>query len=134
MSAIFGFVNLDGQPASRDYLQVMAGAFECWRHDGVAVSIKGCSGFGQALLVVTPESSHEIMPFNDSETDLFLTAAARLDNRDELLHFFKIATSDRAAFPDGRLIFLSYQKWGEDCPEHLFGDWSFVVWKSRERR
>jgi Glutamine amidotransferase domain len=34
---------------------------------------------------------------------------------------------------DGTLILMAYQKWGQECPEHLIGDWCFGIWdKSRQ--
>jgi len=134
MSAIFGFVHLDGQSASKEQLQAIASALNHWGPDGVNIGCHGSAALGHALLAITPESPYETMPFHDSDSDLFLTAAARLDNRDELLDFFQIPTADHPTFPDGRLVFLSYRKWGENSPKHLFGDWSFAAWHDRDRR
>jgi len=134
MSAIFGFVHLDGRPASRENLEAMAAALDHWGPDGVHIGCHGAAALGHALLTVTPESPYETMPFHDPDSDVFLTAAARLDNRDELLAHFSIPSAEHPVFPDGRLVFLSYQKWGEDSPKHLFGDWSFVAWHDRDRR
>jgi asparagine synthase (glutamine-hydrolysing) len=32
------------------------------------------------------------------------------------------------------LIERAYERWGEACPDHLLGDWSFAVWHPQERR
>lgn len=134
MSAIFGFLNLDGRPVSREHLHAMASALNHWGPDGVHTCCHGSGALGHALLAVTPESPFENMPFYDPDSDLFLTAAARLDNRDELLDFFQIPAAAHTSHPDGRLAALAYQKWGEDSPRHLFGDWSFAAWHDRDRR
>ena len=134
MSAIFGFVNLDGRPASPENLQAMASALGNWGSDDLTFSSEGCAALGHVLLAVTPESDHEALPFHDPDADIFLTAAARLDNRHELLDFFGIATPDRPSLPDGQLVFLSYKRWGEKSPKHLLGDWSFAVWNDHLRR
>jgi len=134
MSAIFGFLNLDGRPVSGKHLHAMASALHHWGPDGVHTRCHGSGALGHALLAVTPESPFENMPFYDPDSDLFLTAAARLDNRDELLDFFQISAAEHPRFPDGRLVALAYQKWGEDSPRHLFGDWSFAAWHDRNRR
>ena len=36
--------------------------------------------------------------------------------------------------PDSDLILRAYRKWGEVCPDHLIGDWSFAVWHPDERK
>ena len=28
----------------------------------------------------------------------------------------------------------AFQKWEEDCPEHLYGDWAYAAWDSSQRR
>jgi asparagine synthase (glutamine-hydrolysing) len=63
---------------------------------------------------------------------LTLTADARLDNRQELLDAL---AADLSGTPgDADLILAAYLKWGERCPEHLLGDFAFVVWDPRNRR
>jgi asparagine synthase (glutamine-hydrolysing) len=32
------------------------------------------------------------------------------------------------------LILDAYEKWGEDCVKHLFGDFAFAIWDDRKRR
>jgi len=63
---------------------------------------------------------------------LILAADARLDNRKELLD--ALAGDFFGAPGDADLILAAYLKWGELCPEHLLGDFAFVVWDPRGRR
>ncbi len=65
---------------------------------------------------------------------LAITSEARLDNRDELCDRFDIPAAERPITPDGDLILEAYRRWSEDCPQHLFGDWSFAIWNPAERR
>ena len=37
-------------------------------------------------------------------------------------------------FSDGDTILRAYEKWGEDCVEHLIGDFAFAIWDKRRRR
>jgi asparagine synthase (glutamine-hydrolysing) len=32
------------------------------------------------------------------------------------------------------LILNAYEKWGEDCVKHLFGDFAFAIWDNRKQR
>ena len=37
---------------------------------------------------------------------------------------------DRGPYSDGKLILEAYQRWGEDCVEHLLGDFVFALWEA----
>ena len=54
--------------------------------------------------------------------DLTITANARLDAREDL------------NLSDADLILSAYQKWGDDCVNHLIGDFAFAIWDSRKQR
>jgi asparagine synthase (glutamine-hydrolysing) len=134
MSGIFGFAYLDGQPASPEHFQKMADEMASWGPDGVGRMISGNAAFGHALLIVTHESRFEKMPIHDRDMGILFTAAARLDNRDELCDFFSIPHPERPTTSDGQLVLKAYKKWGTDSCRHIFGDWSFAAWHIKERR
>jgi asparagine synthetase B (glutamine-hydrolysing) len=56
MSGIFGFINLNGRPASPESFQKMADETAGWEPDGVSSILSGNAVFGHALLIVTHES------------------------------------------------------------------------------
>ena len=134
MSAIFGLVYLDGRPVPRAALETMRARLAHWGPDGGGVWLRESAGLGQVLLQSTPEARHETIPLWDDERQTVLVAAARLDNREELCDALGIAADERPTTPDGRLIQRAFQRWGETSPQHLLGDWSFAVWRPRERR
>lgn len=80
---------------------------------------------GCRLNCVTPESLHETLPFGDGA--LVITAAAIIDNREELFDLLSIPEEDRGV-PDSLLILAAFKKWGVECPRKLAGDFSFAVW------
>ena len=58
--------------------------------------------------------------------DVIVLADARIDARDELLA--ELGSSDFRPPPsDPELILAAWRKWGEGCPQHLLGDYAFVV-------
>lgn len=134
MSGIFGFINLDGRPASPDEFQKMATEMKGWGPDGVGSIISGNAAFGHAHLIVTHESPYEKMPVYDQDKGILFTAAARLDNRDELCDLFGIPHPERPVTSDGQLVLRAYKKWGSDSCKHIFGDWSFAAWHIKEQR
>ncbi|NOZ06701.1 MAG: asparagine synthetase B [Chloroflexi bacterium] len=134
MSGIFGLFNKDGAPVEPATLETMRAAMAYWGPDGSGLWCEGPCGLGQLLLYNTPEALHERLPQVVDGGRLAITAEARLDNRDELCDRFAIPAAERHATSDGDLILEAYRRWGEDAPNHLFGDWSFAVWDARERR
>ena len=101
--------------------------------DGDGVWCEGAVGLGHRLFHNTPESLHETLPLESADGRLVMTASARLDNRYDLLRALGVPPAERADTPDSTLILNAYEKWGEDCPAHLLGDWSFAVWDARKR-
>jgi asparagine synthase (glutamine-hydrolysing) len=88
---------------------------------------------GNCLLRTTPESLHEVMPAPNSDQSCYITADARLDNRDELIGDFGLQESPSQNIPDSALILAAYERWGSDCPTHLLGDFAFAIWDRRTR-
>lgn len=131
MSGIFGLGYLDGRPLPAACLDTIARAMDPWGPHGVSVACQGSAGFGFAHLRTTPEGHHERQPMRLSQAGGLIAATARLDNRDELCELFRIPLTERFAIADGRLVTLAYERFGEDTPRHLFGDWSFAVWNER---
>ncbi len=50
-----------------------------------------------------------------------ICANARIDAHDERLS-------------DAELILNAYEKWGDDCVKHLFGDFAFAIWDDHRKR
>jgi asparagine synthase (glutamine-hydrolysing) len=80
------------------------------------------------MLWTTPESVQERLPRVHHARNLVLTADARIDNRDDLIDVLGLDDRRPAEIGDGELILAAYEKWGERCPEHLLGDFSFALW------
>ena len=36
--------------------------------------------------------------------------------------------------PDSALLLRAYKKWGDDCADHLLGDFAFAIWDGRARK
>jgi asparagine synthase (glutamine-hydrolysing) len=54
--------------------------------------------------------------------DLTITANARIDGR------------EHESLTDAELILRAYERWGEDCVNHLIGDFAFAIWDRRSQR
>ena len=111
-------------------LKVMAGRGPDGAHTWTADRI----AFGHGALHATPESVGERMPLVDPSTGNVLVADVRLDNRGELLSLLGLDGLDPSKIGDGRLLLDAYCTWGEDCVDHLLGDFAFGIWDERRQR
>ncbi|MRN56318.1 asparagine synthase-related protein [Paenibacillus monticola] len=88
--------------------------------------------FGCHAQWITPQSLNESLPFYDAERGLAITADAIIDNRGELFQQLQVPYEDRESIPDSLLILLAYEKWGDQTPVHLVGDFAFMIWDERK--
>jgi asparagine synthase (glutamine-hydrolysing) len=133
MSGIYGLINLDGAPVSDDSLAAMRSAMHEWGTDGGTEWRDASAGLGSLIRFNTPEAIYEQLPLLSSR-GFTLTAAARLDNREELFADLRTSPAEWPNTPDGRLVLRAYETWGEEAPHHLLGDWSFAAWHPRDKK
>lgn len=131
MSGIYGVFRFDGAPVESETLTKMREAMAHYGPDDGGEWREGPVGLGHLLLRVTPEDRFEVQPVKGD--DITLVTFARLDNRDELLREFGMPKSEHPSIPDSSLVLEAYRRWGEDCPDHLNGDWQFAAWDGRRR-
>lgn len=133
MSAIAGLYFLDDRPVDPMDLRRMLQRLAHRGPDGSDVWSEGPIGLGHAMLWTTPESLREKLPLRHAESDLAITADARIDNRDALIAELGLAARVRDGLTDSELILLAYEKWDEACPARLLGDFAFAIWDGRNR-
>lgn len=133
MSGIAGIFYRDGRPVDARDLQSMVRVMDHRGPDGSGVWSENTAGLGQLMLHATPEAVNERLPLSIAGGDLSISADARIDNRDELLATLGIA-GPREMIGDGELILRAYERWGEDCPQKLLGDFAFAIWDRREEK
>jgi asparagine synthase (glutamine-hydrolysing) len=96
-----------------------------WRNESV--------GLGHLMLWSTPESLNETLPLIGQDGILVITADVRLDNRDELINILRLPGQPSNVITDSQIILAAYEKWHENCTEHLLGDFAFVIWDHRQQ-
>lgn len=134
MSALGAIFSFNGEPMDPGDLERMAQALAVGGPDGKGRHRDRTWGMVFSSRRFTPEDLYEQQPLRDEGGRYWVLADARIDNRDDLLAELSIAASAAARLPDSRLILLAYQRWGEDCPRKLIGDFAFVIWDNLERR
>jgi len=126
MSGIVGIFNLNQQPVDPGHLTQMIAAQAHRGPDGANSWLSGPVGLGHGMLHTTPESLTEQLPL--AKGGLAITADARIDNRHQLLPQLGLDTDTSQSIGDSEIILAAYEQWGEQCPEKLLGDFSFVIW------
>jgi len=132
MSGIAGLWWLDGRAANRTEVGSMLDPLIARGPDASGLWVDGSVGLGHRMLWTTPESLNETLPLANPAGNLAVTADARIDNRDELISDCGIR-GPASNISDSQLILAAYEKWGEKCPEKLFGDFAFVIWDRRQQ-
>ncbi len=81
---------------------------------------------------VTPEDLHETQPTPLHGGLSALLFDGRLDDRAGLCaQLCLVAGKD---IPDSQLVARAFEKWEEDAPAHIIGDFALAVWDGRNRR
>lgn len=132
MSAIVGLYYLDQRPVDSAILSQMVDVLGHRGPDGRDSWCDRNIGFGHCMLWTTPESLHEQLPFTRGE--LAITADARIDNRSELIAALGLRAYPSEQLSDSQLILAAYEKWQEQCPEKLIGDFAFAIWDGYQQK
>nr|WP_319573276.1 asparagine synthase-related protein [uncultured Draconibacterium sp.] len=133
MSTLFGIFYRDGKPVSNE-LELMYSEMQHFPHEKYQFNIQGNCGFGHMLTYNTPEAVNENMPQYLEAAHLLFIAEGRIDNRDELFTLLNIPANQQTTIPDGDLILQAYQKYGEQCVEHLLGKWSLAAFHTDSQK
>jgi asparagine synthase (glutamine-hydrolysing) len=134
MSGIAGIFHRDGQPLEAQALERMLAALAHRGPDGSGFWQTANLGLGQSRFVTASEAQVEQLPLLWAGGDLILCADARIDNRDELLDELDLKEHPAEASGDGGLILAAYEKWDQDCPARLVGDFAFAIWDQARKR
>jgi asparagine synthase (glutamine-hydrolysing) len=130
MSGIGGILHFDGRPIERERLERMLKAME--RRGPHARDLHTEDGLGLvcAHLNLSPRPDGRA---DSSSPSLRLPLAfdGRLDNRADLIARLKPASP---SVSDAELVFAAYQRWSEDCPQYLLGDFAFALWDREKKK
>ncbi|MEA5598338.1 lasso peptide isopeptide bond-forming cyclase [Rivularia sp. UHCC 0363] len=133
MSGIIGACYLDGRPVEQQLAQ-MVDTLAHRGPDGADIWIDGSVGLGHRMLWTTPESLIEKLPLVNRAGDIVITSDCRIDNREELIAALQLNDRSCEQVTDSELILRAYEKWDEECAEHLLGDFAFAIWDKRKQR
>ena len=134
MSGIVGFVNQAGEPVDRELLGRLTECLAFRGPDAQEVWLDGPVGFGHSLLQTVEDTSPECQPCS-LDGQVWISADARIDGRADLIRKLSgHVGADLKNATDAELILHAYHVWGEDCLQHLIGDFAFAIWDGPRRR
>ena len=134
MSAITGIIHFNNEPVSIEHGTRLMSDLQKYPADDIQIWRKENVFLGCHAQWITPESVGEQLPFYNYEKQLAITADAIIDNRNELFDRLQVNYDERKVIPDSKLILLAYQKWGEDSPKYLVGNFAFMIWDERNQK
>ena len=131
MSGILAIASRHKRPADPMLLQRMMAALARRGPDGSATWCSDAICLGHTLF----RTVEDVEPLGLASLEngaLWLAADARIDGRDALRRELTACGQVVPAnAPDEILILHAYRAWGETCPEHLLGDFAFILWDDR---
>jgi len=134
MSGIAGIYRLDGRPVDLALLTRMTEFMAYRGPDAQETWADGSVGFGHTMLRTTEESLTERQPCS-LDGQIWITADARVDAQQDLVAELEARGRRKVKeATDAELIFHAYHVWGEDCVEHLMGDFAFAIWDGAQRQ
>ncbi len=130
MSGVAAVLARLGQLPAADEVLAMLDAIPYRGLDGARAQRFGPAILGHARQAATASDRTAIQPLTSPRTGCAIVSDARLDNRDEL----RTQLGGRAVgISDAELILLAYERWELEAPQHLLGDFAFIIWDPRRR-
>lgn len=134
MSGFVALLHTDGAPVDADLLQSLTDTLAFRGPDGLRTWRAANMGMGHAMLRTTDDAARETQPCS-LDRQVWITADARVDDRATLRRELAAAgRADTDSATDPELILHAYHAWGDDCVQHLLGDFSFVIWDAPRQR
>jgi len=128
MSGVVGIFHRAGAPVELEQLQAMTSFMAYRGPDGIDTFAADSIGLGHTSLRTTEAVADDPQPTRLDRS--WITADVRLDCRSELAEKLTKANSGYivSGVSDAMLVLQAYAVWGQDCVDHLRGDFSFGIW------
>jgi asparagine synthase (glutamine-hydrolysing) len=132
MSAIAGIWSFDGGVQVAQACDAMLQALSIYGHDSSARYTSPSLAMGRCLLRLLPEDDFDQQPLSGAGVTS-LVADLRLDNREELAVELGFSRQQTSTMADSSFALAAWQRWREECVDHLSGAFSLAVWNEQEQ-
>lgn len=126
MSAIFGIWNLNGDRINEDNVLMMKDILFPYGKDEQDIYIRDNIALACCLNKISKHSEKDTPVFTDPSKKIVFIADVLIFNRDELLADYKLTVNERIS--NNELLIAAYEKWGEDFPKYINGDFALAIW------
>ena len=133
MSGFAVIIDFTGRPIDPAAIAAMTAAMDYRGPDGIAHVIDGAVALGHCMLHTTAESLEEVQPLKNDDGSLILVMDGYLTNWAELRSELLAHGAALRTRADAELVLRAYEQWGDDCPNHIDGEYAFVIWDGRRR-
>lgn len=134
MSGILAIVHTDGSAVPQETLSGLTESMRFRGPDAIGTWAAGCVGMGHTLLQTVDDTLPDRQPLGlpgHNGHQLHITAHARVDAQAELRRKLRHAGQQVPGnATDAQLILHAYAVWGQNCLDHLIGDFCFAIWDS----
>jgi asparagine synthase (glutamine-hydrolysing) len=134
MTAIAGLWRFDDRPDVADGCARMLAAQEMYGPDALGEWSEDGAAVGRRLMRVLPEDKFDHQPLIGGGGNYILVADLRVDNREELAAKLQIPDATARGLCDAAFLLAAFERWDEDCFDHLIGDYAFALWDKNRRR
>lgn len=90
--------------------------------EGIETKVIDNFGIGLNYKRILPEDNENPVIYN--KNDYYLVCDARIDNRDELISLLSLDSK----ISESELLLECFIKWGNDCVNHLIGDYAVIIY------
>jgi asparagine synthase (glutamine-hydrolysing) len=132
MSAIAGIWSFDGGVPVSPACETMLQALNIYGPDDIAQYTGSSIALGRCLMRLLPEDDFDAQPLSAPGVTA-LVADIRLDNRVELGLELGLSSQQTAVMADSAMLLAAWQRWREQCVEHLSGAFCFALWNQQEQ-
>lgn len=132
LSAIVGRINLLGKAVDVEIFSKALSALGPYGVDGSAVLNGDHFKLGIQCLNLSDRAPSELSPQQSGSTSM--VADLVLNDRNALGEALGNNAVDVEELSDIMLLQQSYRKWGDNCPNHISGDFAFAVYNQEQRR
>lgn len=128
MSAIAAFVSFVDPASCGPTVKRMVAAMQRRGPHGTTTNTLDHAGLGECLLHTAPQHEREPWPRTSGCGRYVLVLDGRLDDRARLASALRDSPHLTPNCGDGALLTAAYAHWGEQCVEHLVGEFVFAIW------
>ena len=135
LSGIAAILNRDGGPITPERLEAMSDQLKVRGPDSRETAYHGPIGLAHTLLKTDPTQVTVPQPLT-FDGEIWIVADARIDAQADLIRLLrgKNRNVDHRSVTDAELILHAYHAWGNECVEHLLGDFAFIIAHPKQNR